>query len=89
MLSTVHTYRCCIEYWGEEFDENAQQHLIVLKMEASGGGRRSSQLLPEHFIAYEGALIIVILTNQKHIETYYDCAVAYDELYTVNFSIIF
>ena len=58
-------------------------------MEASRGGRRSSQLLPEHFIAYEGALIIVILTNQKHIETYYDCAVAYDELYTVNFSIIF
>ena len=49
----------------EEFDENAQQHFIVLRIEASGGGRRSSQLPLEHCIANDSTLITVILTRHE------------------------
>jgi len=53
---------CYVESGNEEFDENAYQHFSVLRIEASGGGRRSSQLPLDHCIANESALTRVILT---------------------------
>ena len=65
-MRLLYSFCCCIEEdRNEEFDEFAQRHFTVLRMEASEGGRRSSQLPLEHYIAYESALIIVILTNHE------------------------